>query len=208
MKVKKRKGTQPKRKVTHPKREGAHPKRKGTHPKREGAHPREPEFRKFLGTGERLESVYTVGVYSALFSNKRVLLKKNLSHSLITFPYSDVEMVEYVTLINWVYLFIATVLFVFAYSFIMLVPPSETITFSLSSSEIVATHGGISGTPLYYHLFGFTCFSFGFWFLFHFILSLFGKLRIELQGDKRQIEIPAKYNDEIPKILGLLERKG
>ena len=169
-------------------------------------HPLQESYAHLIDKDERLHYSYSVGIYTLLLTSRRVVLKKNISHSLIAFKYKDIEVVEYITNPKWLYLLVAFLFLVSSYVFFVVMPQSGTTTLmnvQFQSGQISTTQTSMNA--VIFKLFGFVTFTFGFYFLFGFIMSLFGHLKFFLIGKRRSIPVICKFNEDIPEIINHIE---
>ena len=170
----------------------------------------DPRFARYLDGKEKLRRVLPLGVYSMLLTDRRVILKKNLSHGLATFSYKDIEVVEYRTSFRWMYLALAIVLFSAAYTFLAMMPEASsatTMNIHVASGSITTSQSNSAMVTYPLSFLGFAATVFGFVFLYFFVLSLFGRLRIFLNTKKSPIEITAKFNQPVIDAINCLERR-
>ncbi len=170
------------------------------------SHPLQGTYAHLLDKGERLKYAYSVGLYTMLLTDNRVILKKNISHSLINFRYKDIEVVEYITNPKWFFLLVAFLFFVSCYVFFVVMPGDGNMTLmnvKIASGEISTTQTNMN--TIMFKLIGFVCFTFGFYFLFGFVMSLFGHLKFFLIGKRKSIPVICKFTEEIPEIINHIE---
>ncbi len=165
-------------------------------------------YHELLDEKEKLNFVYSIGFVVLLVTDSRVIIKRNVSHSLVSFNYQDIEIVEYNTSIRWLYLIFSTLFIISAYVFMAALPGTQaSSTIKVSQGVITATQTDPTFNNLLMTLAGMTMVIFGFLFLYRFVLSMFGRLEIFLLNRRKPITIIAKYSPDIPQVINHIERK-
>ena len=165
------------------------------------------EFSKYLTDDESVAQSYTIGRYTVLLTNQRIIMIKKFPRNITKIEYEDIELVEYYTDVNWAKLVYSVVFGVLSLIFYLV---GDFIFRKISVAlpfiiPLIKTSIALDMSLLTLVLFAvFTILFFS--NLYAFFDSFMGRLRVipKKQGPK---DIITKLTKDVQEIIAALETK-
>ncbi len=170
------------------------------------------KYKDYLIKGETIESVFDLGsrflrLYRVISTNRRLIIIKKFPKNLIEIDYSNIEIIEYYTNVDWLYSLYAGLLLmvtsIFFFNRHAVIEQIQTFLPPIGPIVMAPLLPGFNAGELLTTLVGLCAFGY---FFGLFVLSLMGRLRI-LIFDQPPIDIVCGLTSDIQTIIKIFETK-